>query len=295
MLYKDGKGTWRSKDADTKGTYGIIEGVVRTSADMTTDEINATVNAFIKDHKEPRTSVSIKGVELSQITGVALDRMTVGKLYRLALPDYGITVERNITSVEWDDVYGDPLSMIVNLGDEEDTVVTFLHNLDSKGYGGGGGGRAADTQLSEIKNFYTEFYKDDKRIELIATQAKDSGEILKQAGMKLNSKRVLIYATDNEKNIMTKELLNEVLDIVYTEKIREDEAGLLRGLLSAIVEAADPYVGGNAIPMISEWYTNTVKIRDTGKPYHAKVKGLELSAVYSPDSGGTIQIVMDLV
>ena len=198
-----GEGTWKYKDADTKGTYGIVEGVVRTSADMTTDEINATVNAYLNDHKKPRTNVSIQGVELYKITSVGLDKMTLGKLYRLALPDYGITVEEHINNIVWNDVYGDPMDMTVNIGSEEDTVVTFLHNLDSKGRGGGGGGRAADIHLTDTKKFYTDFYKDDKRIDLIATELDDAGEILRQAGMKLNSKRVLIYATDNSKNLMS--------------------------------------------------------------------------------------------
>lgn len=200
---KDGKGTWKSKDADTVGTYGVVEGTVRTSADMDSSEITAVVNAYLADHKKPRTTISVTGVELCRQTGESLDKLSVGKLYRLALPDYGITVQDNITSMTWNDVYNDPDAVEVNIGDEEDTVVTFLHNLDSKGHGGGGGGHASDVQLSDIKKFYTEFYKDDKRIELIATETKDNGEILRQAGMKLNSKRVLIYATDNEKNVMS--------------------------------------------------------------------------------------------
>ena len=198
-----GKDTWKSKDADTIGTYGVVEGTVRTSADMTSDEITATVNAYLNDHKKPRTSIGIQGLELNRITGESLDKMVCGKLYRLALPDYDLTVQDIITSVTWDDVYGDPDSVSVLIGDEEDTVPTFLHNLDAKGHGGGGGSQNSINLSTDIQKFYTDFYRNDKKIELIATELDDAGEILRQAGMKLNSKRVLIYATDNSKNVMS--------------------------------------------------------------------------------------------
>ena len=200
---KDGNATWKSKDADTISIYGVVEGTVRTSADMTSAEITATVNAYLADHKQPRTSVSVKGVELCRQTGESLDKLAVGKLYRLALPDYEITVTDNITSLTWNDVYNDPDSVDVEIGDEEDTVVTFLHNLDSKGHGGGGGGHAADAQQESESRFRTDFYRDNQKIQLIATKTDAAGEILRQAGMKLNSKGVLIYATDNTRNIMS--------------------------------------------------------------------------------------------
>ena len=201
---KNNNATWKYKDASTKSTYGTIEGVVRTSSDMSTSEINATVNAFIEDHKNPRVSVSIQGLELYRLTGVGLDKMTCGKLFRLALPDYGITVEKNIASVIWDDVYGDPDSVTVNIGDEEDTVVTFLHNLDSSGRGGGGGGKAAAKLDQQWKEYFTDFQKTDQQITLTATKVDKANNILEQAGMKLNSKGVLIYATDNKNNVAAK-------------------------------------------------------------------------------------------
>ena len=77
--------------------------------------------------------------------------------------------------------------------------------------------------------------------------------------------------------------------------IYEEETDLFYKLLSGIVSAADPFIGGNAVPMISEWSINAFKTRGTGKPYHGKVKGLELSAVYSGDNDGTLQITLDLV
>lgn len=187
--------SWNYRDADTKNTYGIIEGRVNTSADMTGSEINKTVNEFIRSHKHPKTSVMIQAAELAHITGERIDRFLIGDLMRLALPDYNLTVELNITSIVWGDVYNNPDSVSIHLGEEEDTVVTFLHNLDSKGSGSGsstgrGGGGAAGKEAE-----FWSVYK---------TLTDEYGKILKEAGIYLDAEGTLIYAQDTKENIGSK-------------------------------------------------------------------------------------------
>ena len=218
---KDGKlvETWVYKDADTKNKYGLVEGTVSTNSDMTDDEIASVVNTYIEEHKNPRVSVSIQANELSQITRETLDRLTIGKLYRLALPDYNITVEKNITSITWNDPYNDPSDVTVTLGDEEDTVVTFLHNLDSKGSGGGGGGRKKKDDENKWKEYYTDFEKTDEYIRMTAAHVDKQGSILEQAGMKLNSQGVLFYANDYPNNIGSKlTVMNDHIEL----RVRKD-------------------------------------------------------------------------
>ena len=64
---------WYSRDADTIGKYGVIESRINTGSDMNPAEIEATVNAYIRDHKHPKTSVEIEERELFQITGERMD------------------------------------------------------------------------------------------------------------------------------------------------------------------------------------------------------------------------------
>lgn len=194
QTFKQKNGTWQSKDASTKSKYGIIEGTVRTSSDMSAEEIEATVNAYLDDHKEPRYSVSIQGVELSQITGESLDKMVVGKLYRLNIPEKSVRQEMTITSIFFPDVYNAPRQMSVNLGAEEDTIVTFLHNLDAKGGGGGGGGKAKDKEEEAWSRYKTYYDKQDEYIAWMALEQDEQKSILNQAGMTLNSEGLLVYA-----------------------------------------------------------------------------------------------------
>jgi hypothetical protein len=189
---------------------------------MTAEEVAATVDAYIEDHKNPRISVNIQAVELCHITGESMDKVTIGKLYRLALPDYGVTVEDNITSIAWNDVYGDPSSVIVNLGAEEDTVVTFLHNLDAKGSGGGGGGGAKKKEEEQWKEYYTQWEKTDRYISAIAVHQNRQGEILEQAGLELNSDGLLVYA--NTSNGIYHQF--RVMNDRFVSTIRDVEEGV---------------------------------------------------------------------
>ena len=214
--------TWASRDADTLKTYGVVEGTVSTDANMSDAELEATVSTYLEEHKKPRISVSIQALELSQITGEDMDVFRTGRMMRLALPDYNETVEAVITSMIWQDVYNAPRSLTVNLGDEEDTVVTFLHNLDSKGSGGGGGGKNKKGDEEEWSEYVVEWKKTDEAVVGMVKQQDKFGSILEQAGMTLNSKGLLVY----QKNIKTGIYSNFVFGETYQSDIHDPKHGL---------------------------------------------------------------------
>ena len=199
-------GTWHSKDTDTMKTYKrVIERRLDTTSNMTAEEISQMVNTYMKAHQHPRTSVSIRARELWRITGEKVDKFIVGDLFRLAIQKYSLNLELNITSIVWQDVYNDPDDVIIHLGDEEDTVVTFLHNLDATGEGisggsGGGGGRAK--QDDEWKEFRSKWDVQDHKIEGYVQRLDRNDKILEQAGLQINSKGVLIYADNGSKNTL---------------------------------------------------------------------------------------------
>lgn len=216
-----GDGTWTYQDASTKSRYGIVEGKVSTSSDMTSDEVSATVNAYLEDHKEPRISISIEADELAQITGESMDKFVVGTLCRLALPEYKTSQTAHINSVTWDDVYNSPRSVTVNLGDEEDTVVTFLHNLDSSGSGGGGGGKAKDDEDSKANKLSTGILKTDERVSITAKQTDSIGNILEKAGIVVTSDGVMSYAMKGTVSSIIQQTANSL-----TSTIRNTKSGL---------------------------------------------------------------------
>lgn len=197
--------TWTYKDADTLKTYGVVENRINTSSDMTTEEINATVNNYLKAHKQPKTSVRIQGVELSKITGERVDKFVNGDLFRLAMPDYNLTVELNIESLAWTDVYNDQMDVEVHLGDEEDSVVTFLHNLDATGSGvtgGSGGGGGKSKQEEKWQEYRVRFEEDEYHWGVVSEHVDHSERVLQAAGIDVDSRTgVVIYAKDNANQI----------------------------------------------------------------------------------------------
>lgn len=192
---------WRSLDADTINTYGVVEREVPTGAGFTAEEALYAAQEYLRKHKKPRVSVEISGQDLSQITGESLDTFTIGKLFRLSLVDYDLTIEDVITGLSWNDVYGNPTEVTVNLADEEDTAVVYIHDIESTGGRSGGGGGGRKRQEDTFKEYYTRFTKTDRLIDLEARHVRENGDILQQAGMYLDANGVLQYAIDNEKNV----------------------------------------------------------------------------------------------
>ena len=187
---------WDYVDTNTFSKYGLVERIAPTTGSYTRAEARAAAVAYAEKHKNPRVSVSISAEELSSVTGESFDTFTIGKLFRLALLDYNVTIERVVTGLSWDDLLDMPEDLTVALEDEEDTTVTFLHDLDAKG-GSGGGGGGKKKQEDTWKEFYTHFDKQDHYIDMWARHVDEANSILQQAGLYLDSDGVLAYADDN--------------------------------------------------------------------------------------------------
>ena len=198
---------WAYVDTDTISMYGLVERTAPINGAYTQTEARVAAVAYAEKHKNPRVSVSISAEELSSITGEDFDAFVIGKLCRLSLLDYNITIEQVITGLSWGDVFDAPEDVTVILEDEEDTTVTFLHDLDAKG-GAGGGGGGAKKQEELWKEYYTHFDKTDYYIDMWARHVDTTDRILQQAGMYLDSNGVLVYATDYENNVGSKIKVN---------------------------------------------------------------------------------------
>lgn len=222
---------WYTYDSSTIRTYGVVERVVQV--DISSDEAKAlrVVKDYLRKHQEPIISVEIDGQELSQITGESLDRFQIGKMFRLALPDYHVTVDRNITELIFDDVYGKPLQITVHLASELDTVVSFLHDVAAGTGSSVGPGGGTKKQSDKWKEYYTGLQQTDYFWDMYARKVNENGEILKQAGLYIDAGGVLQYADDNE-NMLYARLK------VTASYIRAELTDAKNGLYSRIEQTA---------------------------------------------------------
>lgn len=120
-----GAGVIGHMDADTISTYGVIE-VSLSGRNYTQQQATTVAGAYLERHKRPIYSITIDGADLSGITGETLDRMALGKKYRLAIPEDGVVLEETITAIRWPNVYDNPGKCTVYLAEPPETAVTFL-------------------------------------------------------------------------------------------------------------------------------------------------------------------------
>lgn len=126
--------SWRSYTADQsyRDAYGLVEGTVSTSSASSLARAQYMAQEYLRKNQEPRISISISGQDLYSITGVSQDKLEVGKLFKLFVPELQNNVFRNITKLSWNDVYGDPLNVSVTLGEEDPTLWAYLKAIKKK-------------------------------------------------------------------------------------------------------------------------------------------------------------------
>lgn len=183
-------------DGPTVGTWGVKAKTITAQENVTQESLTAYITQYLEDHKNPRVSIECDAEDLSSITGERIDRMEKGRLFRLALPDYGVAMEERILSVHTGSAYDEPervrLTLANSIRDTADTLVYIENSVTGGassssargGYvrgGGGGSGISPASVLDMLKK--TETY-------IAADEA-----WTREAGIRIESNTAEMYAT----------------------------------------------------------------------------------------------------
>lgn len=183
-------------DGPTVGVWGIITKTITAGEGVTAESLKSYIARYLEDHKNPRNSIEINGVDLATATGESLDSFRIGRLFRLALPDYGVKMEERILVRSITDVYGDPrgvrLTLASNIRDTAEDLVRLdntvtggsSQNSTKKYIGGGtskGTGISRNTLLGLLRD-YDDF-----------SSATESWK--REAGVKIEANHADLYAT----------------------------------------------------------------------------------------------------
>lgn len=183
-------------DGPTVGTWGVKSKTITAQENVTQESLTAYITQYLEDHKNPRVSIECDAEDLSAITGEAIDRMEKGRLFRLALPDYGVAMEERILAVRTGSAYDEPervrLTLANSIRDTADTLVYIENSVTGGassssargGYvrgGGGGSGISPASVLDMLKK--TETY-------IAADEA-----WTREAGIRIESNTAEMYAT----------------------------------------------------------------------------------------------------
>ena len=124
-------------DADTVSTYGVIEKKLQDKS-YTQAQAQTVASAYLERYKRPAYSITVDGIDFYGITGETLDRVEIGKMYRLAIPEENIVAEYNIVALSWRDTVNAPNVVIITLSEPDNTLVDFISQQNSEMNGAGG-------------------------------------------------------------------------------------------------------------------------------------------------------------
>lgn len=109
-LTVNGTQVWNYNDTDAQQIYGIVaKHFDITTADYPSPQSYA--RWYLREHSKPHNQISVDACDISGSTGDDLDKISIsklGRIARLALPDYGETYEETLLTIKYPDLINDP-------------------------------------------------------------------------------------------------------------------------------------------------------------------------------------------
>lgn len=132
--------------------YGVIDHVEVDQEIQSEAELRAWATERLNRHAEPTVSVTAEGVELAEATGESLDRLTLGRVCRIPLQEFGTIIEERIVAKEYPDKLRQPENVRITLSNQQSDrdVLHMLADEIKNGAGSRGrGGRSSSRQSKE--------------------------------------------------------------------------------------------------------------------------------------------------
>lgn len=123
--------------------YGVISAVGVDQSLETEGELIAWANQQLDRHAEPAVNITANGLDLAQATGETLDRLTLGRICRIPLTEFGTTIEERIVELNYRDKAHAPEEVQITLANSQEDITRIIADAIKSGYGGSGGRGAA--------------------------------------------------------------------------------------------------------------------------------------------------------
>lgn len=224
-------------DSPTVAEWGISSSTLTVPEGADETAVSEYVSAYLREYGEPRVVITLEAADMSAATGEELDAFANGKLCRVCLPDYGVTLNERIVTISIPDVYGDPDHVAITMANRTETASSYLEKL-----------RSSSKTLSNQSNITNRRLGgvgaklDQTDIELVRTKEEltDTRYRLSKAGLVVDgdaeSVKVFAYQEtvnllDGRLNIAESELLVQAGQI--SSKVSKD------GVISSINQTAE--------------------------------------------------------
>ena len=105
-------------ESDTVSAWGAVEQKITLNDDTPAADALAYCRRYLENRKNPTVAIEMEADEWYAMTGEPLDRFEIGDICRLALPDYGTTIEERIVAIRYTDASGRPEAATVSLANQ---------------------------------------------------------------------------------------------------------------------------------------------------------------------------------
>ena len=136
--------------------YGVI---CKSEVDQSLETeaaLRRRANARLRKHANPTVEIQAEGVELAAATGESIDKLTLGRICRIPLEEFGTTMSERIVGLEYRDKLGQPENVRITLSNKSDDAKTDLAHVlaqeirEGAGPSGrGSGGRGVTRQSAK--------------------------------------------------------------------------------------------------------------------------------------------------
>ena len=176
-------------DPAGQAAWGVVSrrAGIRTAE---TPDVDAWVRRYFARHHEPTAQIEIDGTELNRLTGERLDEVCLGRMCRVALPDYGTALCQRVVSVSYPDLLREPRRVRVSLTNKRASAEGLFARLSGRT---AGMERLVKDSSVKITNNRYSLVRQDRHIT-------EQGEILHAAGLEIDPHGVWVFASEQGVN-----------------------------------------------------------------------------------------------
>ena len=113
--------------------YGVISKVETDASLDTKKELKRWANQRLKKHAEPVVTIDVEGLELADATGEPLDRLTINRVCRIPLPEFGTEIQEKITRLSYQDKIRQPENVKATLANNRTDVTRIIADAIKRG------------------------------------------------------------------------------------------------------------------------------------------------------------------
>ena len=226
-------------DTTAQAVWGVVArtaGVEFASASIKNAKLQSWVNDYFARHNAPLAQISISGQDLKEITGVSIDEIQMGKICRVALPEYSEVFLERVVTVSYPDALRKPTSVRVSLANKrqtaEDSIAAVRKEASRAGGSGGGAAKKAENNETEIERqkiiYNLDVQQNEQYFSILATE---------QEWSDANQEYLLTHKTKFYQDARKFDLLATENQYAQAETGQETIVSILTGQITATADS----------------------------------------------------------